>query len=110
MYKSMNAVLLILCDSRGIYIPRDFICDDYNEIALEHCAAWGLTKDNAKQWKDAANPKSDFYWDSWEWILNNAEFTAENGDKYRLHQDGNLWGICYDKMTGEEKRNFEFEG
>lgn len=105
----MNAVVLILSDSRGIYIPRDFVCDDYNEIAWKHCDAWGLTKDNAEQWEDATNPDSEFYWDAWEWILNNAEFTAVNGDKYRLYQDGDLWGICYDKMTEDEKRNFGFE-
>ena len=104
----MNAIILILSDSRGIYIPRDFICDDYNEIAWEHCAAWGLTKENAEWWIDAANPESEFYWDAWDWILYNAEYTDENGNKYRLFQDGDLWGLCYDKMTEEEKQNFGF--
>lgn len=105
----MNAVVLILSDARGIYIPRDFVCDDYNEIAWEHCKAWGLNESNIECWQDAANPENEFYWEAWDWILNNAEFTAESGDKYRLYQDGDLWGICYDKMTEEEKRNFGFE-
>ena len=104
----MDAVILILSDSRGIYIPRDFICDDYNEIAWEHCAAWSLTEENKTHWIDAANPDSDWYWDAWQWICDHAYFTAENGDKYHLYQNGDLWGICYDKMTMEEKRNFGF--
>lgn len=86
------AVILILSSARGIYIPRDFICDDYNEIALEHCKAWGLNESNIECWQDAANPDSEFYWEAWEWILSNAEYKAGNGDKYRLYQDGDLWG------------------
>ena len=105
----MNAVILIFSDARGIYIPRDFVCDKYDEIAWDHCEAWGLTKDNAEYWQDAANPDSESYWEAWEWILINAEYKAGNGDKYHLHQDGDLWGICYDKMTEEEKHNFGFE-
>lgn len=105
----MQSVILILSDSRGIYIPRDFICDDYNEIDMKHCFAWGLTAENMEYWEAAANPDDEWYWDAWQWILNNAEYTAENGDKYRLHQDGDLWGICYEKMTNEEKHNFGFD-
>ena len=88
----MKAVVLILSDSRCIYIPRDFICYDCNEIAWEHCAAWGLTKENAEYWRDAANPDSEFYWYAWDWILNNAEYD-ENGNKYRLFQDGGSMGL-----------------
>jgi hypothetical protein len=105
----MQTVLLILSDSRGIYIPRDFVCDNYNEIAAEHCAAWGLTDENVEWWQDAADPGSEYYLESWDWILNNAKFTAENGDVYLLHHDCDLWGICYEKMTNEERENFGFD-
>lgn len=104
----MNAVVLILSDARGIYIPRDFICDDNNEIAWEHCAKWGLTRDNLQYWEAAADPDNEWYWGAWQWICEHAYFTAENGDKYHLYHDGDLWGICYDKMTMEEKQNFGF--
>ena len=109
MNMKLNAVNHILSDARGIYIPRDFICDANGGIAFDHCARWGLTKDNVDQWSDAAFPESDFYWDSWEWILNHAEYTDENGNKYRLHHDGDLWGLCYERMSEEEKQNFGFE-
>jgi hypothetical protein len=45
----------------------------------------------------------------WIWVLDNAKYLAEGGDVYQLHQDGDLWGICYEKMTDEEKENFGFE-
>lgn len=106
----MDAVILILSDARGIYIPRDFLCDDNNEIAWQHCDAWGLNKDNADEWKDAVDPNNEWYWEAWDWILNNARYTEkETGNIYKLYQDGDLWGICYDKMTDEEKSNFGFE-
>ena len=65
------AVTLILSDARGIYIPRDFLVDEYNDVAMEHCKAWGLTQGNRDQWIDAADPESAYYWDAWEWVLNN---------------------------------------
>lgn len=105
----MKAVILILTDARGIYIPRDFLTDNLNEISKEHCEHWGLNESNKEHWVDAVNPDSEWYWDAWDWILSNAKFKAENGDVYRLHQDGDLWGICFEKMTDDEKQNFGFE-
>lgn len=105
----MSAVILILSDARGIYIPRDFITNEFGEIDASHCAAWGLTEEDKEWWQDASNPENEYYWDAWDWILDNAEFVDEEGDKYQLWQDGDLWAICYDKMTEEEKRNFGFD-
>lgn len=102
----LNAVVLILTDARGIYIPRDFVCDDYNEIAIEHCEAWGIKLEDAEVLQ---NPENEWYWDTWNDVLNCAEFTDSEGNKFKLHQDGDLWGICYDKMTNEEKENFGFD-
>ena len=104
-----SAVVLILSDSRGQYIPRDFLSDDDNKIDIKHCAAWGLTEANRSQWSDALYPDHDNYWDAWQWILDNARFQAGNGDIYTLHQDGDLWALCVERMTAEEKENFGFE-
>lgn len=105
----LNAVTLILSDNRGIYIPRDFLCDDYNEIAFEHCLSWGLTAENFHNWQDAADPENEGYWDAWDWILNNAKYTDESGNVYYLYQDGDLWGLCHERMTKEEMHNFGFD-
>lgn len=104
----MHAVNLILSDARGIYIPRDFLTDNDNAIAWEHCKAWGLTESNFEHWKDALDPEHDWYWYAWEWILSNAKY-KHGDDTYFLWQDGDLWGLCFDKMTDEEKSNFGFE-
>jgi len=109
MTTNLPAVTLILSDARGIYIPRDFLCDDNNEIAAEHCAAWGLNDSNLEHWSDAADPKSEWYWEAWEWILNNAEYKDDAGNAYRLYQDGDLFGLCFERMSEEEKSNFGFE-
>jgi len=103
------AVTLLLSDARGHYIPRDFICDDYNEVAVEHCAAWGLNEDNKEAWIDAADPESEFYWEAWNWILTIARYTDDEGNVYCLYQDGDLWALCLARMTDEEKSNFGFE-
>jgi hypothetical protein len=69
----LNAVNLILSDSRGIYIPRDFLLT--NEVLDEpHCKAWGLTDENKGTWVVCLYPDSKWYWEAWEWILNNAKY------------------------------------
>lgn len=102
----MEAIVLILSDARGTYIPRDFVCDDWNEIDHEHCEAWGIKLGDAAILQ---NLGSEGYWDTWCDVMNYAEFTDPEGNKFKLYQDGDLWGICYDKMTPEEKQNFGFD-
>lgn len=105
----MDTIILILSDARGIYIPRDFLTDSDNNIAWEHCNNWGLTTENYKSWGSATDVDSMSYWDDWDWILQNAQYKDSDGSIYRLHQDGDLWGLCLEKMTDEEKQNFGFE-
>ena len=102
-----TAVTLILSDARGVYIPRDFVTDNYNEIAVDHCRAWGITDKDATIL--ASGPDHEFYWGTWDTVLSNAQYTDEEGNKYFLSQDGNLWALCYERMTDEEKSNFEME-
>lgn len=59
----LSAVTLILSDARGVYIPRDFVTDEYNEVAKDHCKAWGINLDDALLL--ALGPETDFYWDFW---------------------------------------------
>ena len=41
MSEKLDNVLLLLSDARGTYIPRDFVTNAYNKVAVEHCQAWG---------------------------------------------------------------------
>ena len=99
MKKQPDNIELLLDSNRGIYIPRDFV----EGFDLEE---WHVNVDNAYICK---NPDHEFYWDSWAGILNNAYYIAEDGRKFTLYQDGDLWALCLDQMTQEEKANFGFD-
>lgn len=96
----MNDIELLLSDARGIYIPRDFV-DSFN------VDDWGLDPDS---WavQTCSDPDAEGYWDAWTQILDRAEY-RHDGNVWRLYQDGDLWAICYELMTDEEKTNFGFE-
>lgn len=102
----MNAVILLLSDARGIYIPRDFITDDYNEISVDTCSKWGIKPEDAEIL--ASGPDHEFYWDAWDDVINYAVCTVD-GNTYRLYQDGDLWALCHSRMTMEERQNFGFD-
>lgn len=94
-----EAVVHLLNDARGIYIPRDFVQSfDLNK--------WGLYKDHEAI---LSNPEDEFYWDEWNMVLDNAKLIDDAGNEFRLYQDGDLWAICYDRMSSEEKKSFGFD-
>lgn len=96
----MQAVEILLSDVRGIYIPANFV----SEFDVKK---WGL---DPESWavKRCESPDSEPYWDAWMEILDKAEFHHE-GNVWRLHQDGDLFAICYELMTDEEKEGFGFD-
>lgn len=99
----MEAVSILLSDARGIYIPRDFVQGfDVRE--------WGLPK-HPDDWAIeicASGPDTEDYWEAWDSILNEAKY-CKDGHVWRLHQDGDLFAICYELMTDEEKKNLGLE-
>jgi hypothetical protein len=96
----MDAVVLILSDARGIYIPRDFLTDNRNDIVWKHCESWGLTEANKDFWIEATDPTYEHYWEDWDWILSNAKYTTEEGEVY-LCQD--LWALCTTRCPTKRK-------
>jgi len=97
----MSGLQLLLSDARGIYIPKIFL-----ESFLSF-KTWGLLKSDFKALR---NPNNGGYWDAWNTCLNNAKHTDKDGNTWHLWQDGDLWAICLELMTDEEKQNFGFEG
>lgn len=96
-------VILLLSDARGIYIPRDF-AQDFN---FDEDGWQGVSAEDRDTLSD---PNNDWYWDTWDTVLNNAHYTDKaSGKVYHLHHDGDLWAFCFDSMTDEEKRNFGWE-
>jgi len=96
----LDNVEILLSDARGIYIPRDFI------QGFDLTKWYGISESDVEILQD---PDNEFYWDAWKNILNNAEYKHSDGRVFTLHQDGDLWLICYDHMTDEEKSNFGFD-
>ena len=93
----MSGVKLILDGARGIYIPRDFVqgfdLSKFRGIDAECIEA-------------CSDPGSEFYWECWTDILDNAEHTDEQGNTWRLYQDGDLFMLCDELMTVDERQNF----
>ena len=96
-------VILLLDNARGIYIPRDFVesCD-FGEDGWQ-----GVTEEDREILLD---PEHDWYWETWDSVLSNSHYIDKpSGKVYHLHQDGDLWAVCHDSMTDEEKLNFGWE-
>ena len=93
-----NAIRLLLNDARGIYIPRDF-------IEIFDTVKWNIDLSDYQR-ETLASPSNEGYWDTWECILNDARYTDIEGNSYRLYQDGDLFAICYERLTDEEYLEF----
>lgn len=93
----MSGVELLFLDNRGVYIPQNFA----EEMKL------GLIKGVSKQdWKDLEKgPDYEWYWETWDRVLNNAYYEDDNGNIWRFWQDGDVWMYCEELMTEEEKIN-----
>ena len=105
----MSGLSLLLLDARGIYIPRDFVtgcaieCKEEDRQAAIDGKAWqGI---NAADVISCMNPEDEYYWEAWDSILSNVYWIDENGNRWQLHQDGDLWAYCEELMTDEEKAN-----
>jgi len=96
----LDNVEILLSDARGIYIPRDFV-QGFDLTRWE-----GISESDIEILQ---NPDDEFYWEAWDSVLQNAKFTADDGRVFSLWQDGDLFAICYEEMTDEEKHNFGFD-
>ena len=92
-----SAIMLLVSDSYGIYIPQTFLeraHADWDGISFGDAMIIGK------------GPEHEHYWEAWNEILNDATVTTDEGHTYRLHQDGDLWMYCEALMTDEEYQNF----
>lgn len=106
--KSKPSMMLWLSDARGQYIPRDFaksFADRAKTVSGVEAEEWERLEEG---------PDAAWHWETWENVLNNAVVTDENGVKFRLWQDGDLWlvpeGMEYVEGTGTFEWPSENEG
>lgn len=97
----LEVVEHLLSDARGQYIPRDF-------VECFNLADWGIDPESWAAITCAEGPDNHDYWEAWDEILNKAEY-REGEHVWRLYQDGDLWALCDELMSEEEKQNFGFD-
>lgn len=90
----MSGIEILLSDHHGIFIPKIF---------SEDFGGWGVTHEDVV---DLASPDNEFYWETWEAVINYAQRTDSKGNVWRLYQDGDLFAICEELMSDEEYKNF----
>ena len=95
----MSGISLLLSDARGVYIPRDFVAN----FDLDK---WHV---DMKYVHLLSGPDNEWYWDYWDVVCSIAYFVDELGNKWILLQDGDLWAVCYELLTDEERVNFGFD-
>ena len=79
---------MFLDGARGIYLPQNFA-----EIVKRERVE-GVSEE---QWAILeAGPEHEWYWEAWDKVLNSAVLTNPSGEKFTLHQDGDLWLIPED--------------
>ena len=96
----MSGINHLLSDARGQYLPQNF-------IECYSASKWGVTDEDAETL--LAGPGQEWYWETWDDVLSYATFTDESGNVWRLYQDGDLFALCDELMTLEEKMNFGFD-
>lgn len=95
----MTGIEILLGDSRGVFIPRDFIdCYDVN--------VWNLDENDKDVQALRDGPDNEWYWDAWDSVLNKAKHVDKNGYVWFLHQEGDLFAYCKDLMTDDEYADF----
>lgn len=78
--------MLWLSDSRGQFIPRDFV----NSFANWANVTWVDPTDRATL---QAGPEHADYWEAWDRVLTYARVTDNSGNTFTVYQDGECWLI-----------------
>ena len=92
-----SAIEILVSDSRGVYVPQSFVSN--YDISL-----WSdIDPDDVEIL--AEGPEHEYYWETWNDVLSSAKY-IHGGNEWVLHQDGDLFAICYELMTDQEYEDF----
>ena len=92
--------MLYANDSRGCYIPQ------YFAETIKRETLTGINPDALTVLENG--PEEEWYWDEWQHVLDNATVTDENGIRYSLYQDGDLWLIPEGMEWSDENDCFQW--
>lgn len=91
---------IVVADSRhGIYMAQTL----YDKIPFKDVK--GVKQDT---WDDLSDPDNEYYLDSYDMVLSNAEITI-NGKKYYLHLDEDLWAIPVSHPANENANSSDYK-
>jgi hypothetical protein len=94
--------LLWISDARGLSIPRDF-ANCFISLVERYRRVDGVEDD---QWRILEEgPDNSEYWKCWDEVLRDAVITDDNGVKWTLYQDGDLW-LIPEGMVWSEDNDF----
>ena len=74
---------LLIDEQAGIYVPRNFYL--YYDFP-----SWGL---DLSDYSELSDPYNDDYWEAWDQLLAKAKHLDEDGNYWRLEQDGSLFAV-----------------
>jgi len=86
---------LLLSDSHGRYIPQLY-CSDISE---DDCEGLSISWQDVKTCQSGTD--EELYWDAWQSICDSASW-EDNGEMWRLLQNGDLWAVKADCEIPEE--------
>jgi len=97
MIASEVRIELILSDSRGIYIPRDFL--DIQNICQKD--ATEITDASVlSALEGIKDPDGESYWEDWDTVCNEVYlFSKDTGAVYTLYQNGDLFAVSIDDLA-----------
>lgn len=84
---------LLVDEARGIYVPQSFA-----ESYQAH--EWGIGEEDESILM--AGPDAEDYWDTWDDVIKQAIYEDDDGMKWTLYQDGDLWAIREDHEWEED--------
>ena len=75
---------LLIDSNRGVFVAQSFAAN-YNY--LDH----NIKADDLAILLEG--PENEDYWETWEDVLNYCELTDQDGNKFTLHHDSDLWAV-----------------
>lgn len=90
----------IIDGNQGIYIPQEFVTR-YRDSIIEPNKELQEAMDDVEE-----GPDNEWYWESWNDIIEHAVLLGTDGKKYTLYQDDSLYLVGEDEVWDENGQEY----
>lgn len=100
-----SGIILFVDSHHGAYIPKVF-------VEMINRDYWQPISDYDEKILMAGPDVDDSceYWEVWHKFIDGSQFlTDQDGHKWFLHQDGDVFLMCEEKMTDQEKQQWDID-